>query len=275
VVTGKTELLRAQRRWADAYGVRYDARGFVRALADNLRAPLDDAMLEELGRGSELELRATQPARAHSLCSSAALVVNVFAYWRGLDHTPLLGALGIEGRGGTRLELEAPLPTGLAGDPPTVDVVLHRPGGRRVAVESKFAEWLTPRPRGKRAFKDKYFPDGGRVWAAAGLPLCQALAEELQDGRERTKHLNTPQLLKHALGLAMNGLRTSTLVYLYYERPGRDAARHRAEVERVAARLAPELDLRVATYQALFEALRAQPGVDRGYVDYLARRYFQ
>jgi hypothetical protein len=275
VVTGKTEILRAQRRWADAHGVRYDARGCVRALADNLRAPLDDSMLAELRRGSELTPRATQAARAHALCSSAALVVNVFAYWRGRDQTPLLEALGVGGPGGTRLELEAPLPTGLPGDPPTVDVALYRPDGRLVAVESKFAEWLTPRPRGKRVFKDKYFAQGQRVWAAAGLPLCQVLAEELQDGRERTKHLNAPQLLKHALGLAANGLRTSTLVYLYYERPGRQAATHRAEAERVVARLAPDIDVRVATYQSLFEALRAKPKLERDYVDYLARRYFQ
>ena len=266
--------MRAQRRWADAHGVRYDAGGCVRALADNLRAPLDDSMLAELRRGSELEPRPTQAARALSLCSSAALVVNVFAYWRGRDQAPLLEALAIGGRGGTRLELEAPLPTGLPGDPPTVDVALYRPDGRLVAVESKFAEWLTPRPRG-RVFKDKYFAQGQRVWSAAGLPLCQTLAEELQDGRERTKHLNAPQLLKHALGLAVNGLRTSTLVYLYYERPGRQAVTHRAEAERVVARIAAEIDVRVATYQSLFEALRAKPSVERDYVDYLARRYFQ
>ena len=274
MVTGKTELLRAQRRWADAQRVRYDARGFVRTLAYNFRAPLDEYSLAELQRGSELTPRATQPARAHALCSSAALVVNVFAYWRGRDQSPLLEALGVGGPGGTRLEFEAPLPTGLPGDPPTVDVALHRPDGRVVAVESKFAEWLTPRPRGKRVFKDKYFAQGQSVWEAAGLPRCQALAEELQHGRERPRYLNAPQLLKHALGLAVNGLRTSTLVYLYYDRPGREAARHRAEADSFAAHLKGEIDLRVATYQSLFDALRAFPELDRDYLDYLAHRYF-
>ena len=274
MVTAKTHLLRVQRRWADAHGVRYDARGCVRVLADNLRVPLDDSTLAELQRGSELTPGVTQPARAFSLCSSAALVVNVFAYWRGRDHKPLLEALGVGGPGGTRLELEAPVPTGLPGDPPTVDVLLHRTDGRVVAVESKFAEWLAPRPRSQRVFKDKYFAGGIRVWETAGLPLCQVLAEDLQKGRERFKHLNAPQVLKHALGLAVNGLRTSTLVYLYYDRPGRDGKTHRAEVDRIAARLRPEIDVSVATYQALFDALRATPRLDRGYVDYLARRYF-
>jgi hypothetical protein len=274
VVTGKTALLRAQRHWADAHGVRYDARGCVRDLADNLRVPLDEAMRAQLERGSELEPGSSRPARLYSLCSSAALVVNVFGAWRGRDHTALLRALGVGGEGGTRLSFEEPLPTGLPGDPPTVDVALFRSDGRCVAVESKLSEWLVPRPRRVRAFKDKYFAQGKPVWAAAGLPHCQELAEELQDGRERFTYLNAAQLLKHALGLANNGLSTSALVYLYYDRPGKEAAAHRAELDRVLERLGPDIELHVSTYQALFLALREQPTLEREYVDYLAQRYF-
>jgi hypothetical protein len=274
VVTGKTSLLRAQRRWADAHGVRYDAHGCVRELADNLRAPLDCATLGELRRGSELTPGAARPARFYSLCSSAALVVNVFGWWRGRDQTALLQALQVGGPGGTALELEKALPTGLPGDPPTVDVALYRPDGRCVAIESKFAEWLTPRPRSKRAFKDKYFAQGRPVLAAAGLPRCQALAEELQAGRERLKYLNGAQLLKHALGLASNGLRTSSLVYLYFDRPGKEGSAHRAEADRVVERLGAEIELHATTYQALFRALCGVPELDREYFDYLAQRYF-
>jgi hypothetical protein len=274
VVTGKTSFLRAQRRWADARGVRYDAHGCVRDLADNLRTPPDETTLAEFRRGSELTPGTTRPARLYSLCSSAALVVNVFGRWRGRDQTALLQALGVGGPGGTELEFEKAVPTGLPGDPPTVDVALYRPDGRCVAVESKLAEWLVPRPRGKRAFKDKYFAQDRCVWAAAGLPRCQALAEELQDGRERVKYLNAPQLLKHALGLASSGLRTSCLVYLYYDRPGKEGTAHRAEVERVADRLGAELELRATTYQTLFRALCTVSDLERDYLDYLAQRYF-
>ena len=63
--------------------------------------------------------------------------------------------------GAAKLTFEEPLPTGLPGDPPTADVALARPDGRCVAIESKFAEWLVPRPRSKRVFKDKYFPAAG------------------------------------------------------------------------------------------------------------------
>jgi hypothetical protein len=274
VVTGKTQHLRSQQRWADAQRIRYDVHGCVHSLADNFREPLDAATLAELERGSELAPGRTRPARLFALSSSAALVVNFFAYWRGRDQTPLVRALGVDGAAGTRLAFEEPLPTGLAGDPPAVDVALFLRDGRRVAIESKYGEWLVRRPRGKRVFKDKYFPAGRGVWAAAGLPRCQALAEDLQAGRERCRLLNAAQILKHALGLAHAALKTSTLVYLYYDRDCKEAAVHRAELERVVARLDREVDLRVATYQALFSALRADPRVGRDYVDYLERRYF-
>jgi hypothetical protein len=271
VAAGKNACLRAQRRWADARGVRYDAHGCVRHLADNLCAPLARATLEELERGSELTPYPARPARLYSLGSSAALVLNVFAYWRDRDSAPLLRALGIESRAAARLTFEEPLPTGLPGDPPTTDVGLELDDGSFVAIEAKFAEWLVRRPRNKRVFKDKYFPrgPGGGVWSGVGLPRCQALAEDLQAGRERLTYLHAAQLLKHALGLVQSGRRNSALIYLYYDWPV-----HRAELERVVARLVPEVNLRGLTYQRLFGSLRAAPGVDAQYLDYLAQRYF-
>ena len=166
------------------------------------------------------------------------------------------------------------MPTGLAGDAPTTDVALAGADGRYVAIESKYGEWLVPRPRNKQTLKGKYFPSGERIWEAAGLPEAQALAEDLQSGRERFKLLNAAQLLKHALGLAKNGRRSGVLVYLYYDWPAPEAATHRSELDRVLARLHPELDLRVLTYQALFRSLRDVAGLDHAYLDYLARRYF-
>jgi hypothetical protein len=265
--------LRAQRRWADTRGVPYDASGCVRKLTDNLLAPPDETALAELARGSELTPGASRPARLYSLCSSAALVMNVFGHWRQRDPAPLLAALGVAAVQGARLAYEEPLPTGLAGDPPTTDVAFRTTDGRCVAIESKYGEWLVPRPRNKRVFKDKYFP-GSAVWTAAGLPRCQVLAEDLQAGRERLRHLNGAQLLKHALGLKRNCAPGSVLVYLYYDREGREAVEHRAELERVLARLKPEVDLRVATYQALFRALCAESTVARDYLEYLGQRYF-
>ena len=275
-MSSKNDLLRRQRRWADSHGVRYDARAFVRDLADNLSAPLAPAVRAELERGSELATRGTLPARIKSLTSSAALVVNVFGHWRERTAAPLVAALGFAAAEGVALTFEEPLPTGLPGDPPFADVALRWPGGDLVSVESKFTEWLARRPHNKRVFKDKYFPAaaGGGVWSAVALPRCQALAEELQAGGERCRHLNAAQLLKHALGLKKLGQRRVVVAYLYYESRGREAETHRVEIERVRQRLATEVDLRVLTYQQLFASLRAAPGVDRAYLEYLAERYF-
>jgi len=274
VAGSRAALSRKQRRWADLNGVRYDARGYVSELAANLCEPPSTTALAELARGSELTATPTRPPRILSLTSSAALVANVFGHWRGRDATALLAALGVEGGDGVRLTFEEPLPMGLAGDPPLADVALRWSSGRCVAIESKFGEWLVRRPRNKSVFKDKYFPPGDAVWSAAGLPHCQALADDLQRGRERPKLLHAAQLLKHALGLAKSGAPERTLLYLYYDCPGREAAAHRSELDRVLERLVPEIDLRVATYQEVYRVLHATAGVDRDYLGYLTSRYF-
>jgi hypothetical protein len=273
MASSKADLLRRQRRWADARGVRYDARGFVRDLADNLLAPLAAAAHAELARGSELAPGATRPPRINSLCSSAALVANVFGYWHARDAAPLARALGFEVGDAVTLGFEEPFATGLIGDPPLVDVVL-RGDDALIAIESKFAEWLVRRPRNKSGLKDKYFPADSGVWSAAGLPRCQAFAKDLQAARERFTYLNAAQLLKHALGLSKARSQRVSLLYLYYDWPGREAPVHAAELERARVRLGGEVDLRVRTYQELYRALRALPAVDGEYLDYLSERYF-
>ncbi len=249
-----------------------DARGYVRELDDNLYEPLSALSLTDLRRGSELDPGRTQPGRMWSLCSSAVLVANVFGYWRDRDSSVLTRALGF-GEGNADIGLEAPLPTGLEGDPPLADVLLSWPSGSVAAIESKFTEWLVRRPRHKAKFKPKYFPSSGEVWADAGLLCCQRLAFDIQSGHERFNYLNAPQLLKHALGLALGGGVTS-LVYLYYDWNGREANVHRSEIDRFAARVGVEIDLRVNTYQALYEALRLAGDASPGYCSYLAKRYF-
>jgi len=274
VASSRADLKRKQRRWADAHGVRYEARGYVTELAANLREPLTPGALAELTRGSELTATPTRPPRILSLTSSAALVVNVFGHWRERDATPLLAALGLGAGRGVSLRFEEPLPTGLAGDPPLADVALRWPNGQLVAVESKFSEWLVRRPRNKSVLKEKYFPRGEPVWSAAGLPRCQTLADDLQAGRERFTFLHVAQLLKQALGLAKSGAPQPVLLYLYYDWPGSEAAAHRAELERVRALVVPEIDLRVTTYQVVYRGLAAAANVDRDYLGYLAGRYF-
>jgi Restriction Endonuclease associating with ARP len=273
-VAGRKDLDRRQRRWADAARVEHDARGYVRDLAANLRMPLDAAARAQIERGSELTPTSTRPGRLWSLTSSAALVLNVFDYWRSRDTAPLAAALGLPA-GSPQLRFEEPLPTGLEGDPPTTDVALLWPSGGVAAIESKFGEWLVRRPRNKAVFKRKYFPPDGEVWSAARLPRCQQLAADIDSGRERFRWLHAAQLLKHALGLKRLDAPAATLVYLYYDWPSREAAEHAAEVARFAERVAADCDFRVLTYQALHAALAAAGTLDAGYRAYLEQRYFR
>jgi hypothetical protein len=270
--SARSALLRRQLRWARAAGCRLDPQGYAARLEDNLRTAALPATLAAFDRPgtSELAPGRVRPARILALHSSAALVINVFEPWCERDAAPLLRALGIAASGAT-LQFERPLPTGLEGDPPYIDVALELDSGQIVAIESKFTEWLTPRPRHCVQLKQKYF--AAPHWAQCGLARCQALAEDLQARAERFKHLNAAQLLKHALALARSG-RAGSLYYLYYDLPGPESNAHRAEIERFRARAAPELDLASATYQELFRTLRDDPRVDRDYVDYLGERYF-
>jgi hypothetical protein len=269
----RSALSARQRRWAEGAGLAVDAGGFLRTIDANLRVPLSRAARAGFERGSELAPRAAAPPRMQAVSSSAALVANVFEYWAERDVSPLVAALGLP-RQTAELAFEAPFATGLPGDPPMVDVALTLAAGSIVAIESKFGEWLAKRPRNKSGLKDKYFPPGRAVWAEHGLPRCQALAADLQSGRERFKHLHVAQLLKHALGLAVAARAPTMLVYLYYDWQG-DAARvHREEIARFAGRVAAELEFAALTYQALFAALSQAPEAGAGYVGYLRGRYF-
>ena len=97
------------------------------------------------------------------------------------------------------------------------------------------------------------------------MPRCQALAEDLQAGRERFKLLNAAQLLEararareeRSAQRACSSISTTT---------GRREKRRRIAASSTAslARLRPEIDLRVLTYQTLFRSLRDAPGLDHG-----------
>ena len=204
VVTGKTALLRAQRRWADAHGVRYDAHGCVRDLADNLRVPLDGAALAELQRGSELTPGASAPARIYSLCSSAALVVNVFEYWRGRDATPLAARRSASrDRRNLRLTFEEPLPTGL-GRRPADHRRRARPAPTAATSRSRASSpsgWCRGRAASVRS-RTSISRDGDG--ASGRRPACRAAKRSpriCKTAASGCKLLHAPQLLKHALGL--------------------------------------------------------------------------
>ena len=128
------------------------------------------------------------------------VVCNFFGPWE--DQTEVIArALGWVGPAPT-LEYEKELKIGrLRGTPPTLDVLLTAES-TAWGIESKFTEPFQPwrqRKAGDKAFRPSYFKDES-IWD--GLPRCQALADRLYRATQpEFRHLDAPQLIKHALGL--------------------------------------------------------------------------
>jgi len=241
----------------------------------NLRAPLSPKTEAEFRSGSGVELvdHPKRPAKMRALHSSAALAVNFFDYWRDREMTTLAHALGLSGSIKT-IKFEAQCPTGLQGNPPNLDLLLEVDPGSYVAIESKFTEAYSHRPA-KTPFKRKYFPSDRYLWKEAGLPRCQQLAEAISNDPRRFLHLNAPQLLKHALGVATALKKQSSLLYLYFDHPGEEGDAHREELAKFEAKTGGEAGFRSLSYQAAFAALLpACSSEESEYVQYLAQRYF-
>lgn len=265
-----------QRAWALTSGRAPDARGYLSGWEANLRAPMSPSTLSafRLASGSELRDRRSGPAKMRALHSSAALAVNVFDYWVGRDRSSLVRALEL----GEEIEcfrFEAQLPTGLGGTPPNLDLLIKLRSGRYVGIESKFSEWLMPKSAKRKCFKPKYFPQSTALWQEKGLPACQTLARDIHRGTECFRHLDAPQLLKHALGLASQWPAHFALHYLYFDWPCAETRRHRQEIDRFALRVGMELKFRAWTYQELFARLcQSVTSLDTEYVTYMRSRYF-
>jgi hypothetical protein len=273
-MSSKTELLQHQRNWAESYGLKPDARGYLTDVASNLLRPIDSKTRSafENGSGSELRDTPTRPAKMKALHSSSALAVNVFDSWVSRDKSALQTALQLD-RDILSVSFEAQFPTGLTGNPPNLDVTLELADGFVIGIESKFSEWLTPKPVSKEPFKSKYFPQGIRLWEEKGLPVSQELAEQMNSGATRFRYLDAAQLLKHALGMATQLGDKFSLYYMYLELPGKESNIHIEEVSQFASCLGAELGFKPITYQQLLSSLQHGQGADLDYLNYLRKRY--
>lgn len=169
------------------------------------------------GAGSELLPHGDTPPKFLAAHSSSALAVNAFAAWIGREPW-----LQLVGRGGfDRIEFEVQFPTGLAGKPPHLDVVVSGPAGL-VAIESKCTEHLAVHVT---EFQPSY---QALIAEIAEAPWHQLFAE-LQAGTASFRWVDVGQLVRHYLGLrraVLHGCRVLGLLYLYWE-PA-DATEHLA-----------------------------------------------
>ena len=270
----KSEILGRQSMWAASVGLSPDGRGYLAAYESNLFQPLNPQSKEafDQGSGSELRDRPTGPAKMRALHSSSALAVNFFDAWVGADAGALMEVLGLE-QESVSIRFEGQYPTGLPGNPPNLDVVLELQSGLTVGIESKFTEWLAPKSQSKAPFKEKYFPSAAGVWERVGLPETQRLAEEIQSRSLVFRHLDAPQLLKHALGLTTHCRSNFRLFYVYFDGTGAEGETHKQEISVFSERLRTELGFKAFAYQELIETLEGRSGVPKRYLEYLRARY--
>ena len=268
-------LLRCQRRWAQRAGFAVDAAGYLPTVRDNLREPLSASALADFtARGAgEFHDGERHAARMRAVHSSAAFGVNVFDHWSTADPAPLAQALRLPAPI-RHLVFEPHLSTAAGGNPANPDIAIELTSGGLVVIECKFSEWLVPSRKRGNVFHERYFLPGPGAWQQAGLPACQALADDLQSGREYFRYLEADQLLKHVLGLKAARQAGGALVYLYFEWPGRTGLAHQAELQRFADRVQSDADFSSTTFQALFAGLcQSVPSVEPGYLGYLQVRY--
>ena len=263
------EIITSQIAWADGRGLRLDRSKRCRTAEDNLFISLSPGSAEEFGDGAGNELGTPDaPGSMASVRSSSALAVNVFDAWRGSDLAPLGRFLDADTTA-DRLRFEVQYPTGLGGVSPHLDVVIDRPGGAPLAIESKFTEVYSP---AHNDFRPSYF-ESSELWS--GFEQTRKLAETLAAGSEEFRYLGAAQLIKHALGLknayGPNGFR---LLYLWYDWPGEIAEQHKSEIGRFVEAIDGEFNCAALTYQQLFEKLREVPEPRPGYLAYLEDRYF-
>lgn len=251
-------------RGAQAVGLSLDSKGYASSVNENLFAGhLPDGFAAAAGQELTTKMRA-----AHS---SSALVANGLGWWARTGRAGAVAeALGFP-PGTWRLTFEVEKPTGLRGTAPHLDCVLDGPV--LVGCESKLGE---PWSGGHGGFSPSYFNTRG-VWDR--LERCRQLATTVADGNEHFEHLDAPQLLKHAIGLAtdawLRGLGQPVLLLLWFEPPGHpaEAALMRHEIAHFASAVAGDLQFRAVTWQTLLESLVAHPEADAEWVRYITARY--
>jgi hypothetical protein len=255
-------------------GVAVDHKGYVER-ADDAMLPTFPATLKGAIRaalsgkgGSELLERQGARPKFHAAYSSACLAANVFGPWLARPGPVPFGGQSFAGE----MYLEAECPTGLRGNPPTLDFLVA--GSGVLAVESKCTETFG----GHRA---DFEPAYEVVMDTIGDSTWQAEYRRLTEDPRRYRFLDAAQLIKHYLGLLRRfGDRPVTLAYLYWQPSNANEVGaclvHEAEVAEFGGRLKdPRVRFVPMSYAGLWEdwTNADRPGWLRDHVSALLQRY--
>lgn len=270
--------------WARLRGIHFDNRYRVRDISTNLLQDLHEDSRDEYEKADGRELE----DKFLALYSSAALVCNVFDYWRTCPRT-VGQCLKMPSTTTLRFEQKHPLFDDLLPNysqradrkMPNVDVELGGSGNKEsVAVECKFTEPYLKFPRNRPLFTGTYFrPESAPLWD--DLNCAQTLALDLNSGRKKFERLEAAQLIKTSLSFQRQfGKGNWKLAYIWYEvsrngHPTDESTVLSEEIARFQDELREEIPLMTITWQELFSCLKARVEKDdSGYIAYLRDRYF-
>ena len=262
-------LREQQRRWATERELDLDPADCTSKIDENLFGPLSPETRNDLERGEPAQLEADDKSGAlQSLHSKAALVCNVFDYWRARGCDELSQLLHFA-PGCRELRFAEVVPTGLEGLSSQVELLLTGDSTRPTALVSSFSE--------PYSMIDSRRPpasiEAPGVWGE--LSDCRDLALGLRANPRRFTSLQVTALLEQILGLTTRfGVRGFRLLYLWYEVEGHAADRHRRELDRFRMRMGGEVDFMVSTWQGLFRDIQAASPGHAACTQYLAARYF-
>jgi hypothetical protein len=153
----------------------------------------------------------------------------------------------------------------MLGKPPNLDVELHAPGLKPIAIESKFVETYR---LARNTFKPTYFSE---LASWDGLETWRRVAQAIDQGQLRFVTLHAAQLIKHALGLSRRyGPEGFALLYVWYRVQGPAGETHQAELDRFRDEVGDSVDFSTADYPEVFPRITDGPP---GWIGYVRERY--
>ncbi len=268
-------ILKNQESWARSRNLFLYTEGrwhgHTESLADNLLyKTLSTITVNEYASGQGNELK----SHMRALCSSSALVVNLFEYWRQIQKIGTIAEYCGAGNEFTGMFFEKKHRIPHLGTP-NLDIEFIGEQGKPFAIEAKFTEPYRVTTQRNKTNLEKYLTQDN-VWYKNGG--CKKLANDIvkEEGKLTSwKHLDAPQLVKHTLGLSCcyqpGGF---TLMYLWFDCATEESRELEREISIFKNMVRGEIDFRSMTYQTLFEKVRTSPYANDTYVQYLHERYF-
>ncbi len=284
-LTAYEYILLKQTAWAKSKGITLVGskgdRGrlaYTRSLNDNLFEPLGAQVKADIDKGDGNELKGPGPFKMQAVHSSSALGVNVFQYWMKHNINEIAAACGfcsMSGKSSTgiRFEQKFQIDKKFTRNP-NIDVVIENAPGSEFdlfAIECKFSEAYSS--RGHVGLDEKYF-DLKLLWD--NYPELLIFSQDIRSEDGTFFHLHPAQLVKHILGLtAQKGVGRFKLLYLWYDCPGDEGARHRHEVEKFLNVAQKDgINFHAMTYQELIAKLAKEfSQTHEKYVQYMLNRY--